>query len=240
MAKQPWLEAVERRLLAGKLPPEYIRRFMDELADHFDDITEETMSKEANVLFRLGEADQVADAAVVAYNQQSFFSRHPSAKFWFFGVSPLAAMISTFVLACLGIAAIGEIINRCGIQLSGKNWLGGVDPAAVEWGLTTITTILPAALLTFVYCKFARRFGINKKWMLVSCCVLAFVAMLPIQGVIFSDLPGKSLWKIGLGLCLPPSLMQCIQLLVPLLLGWWFMRHGGKQVSHEDRLSTAT
>ena len=36
---------------------------MDELADHFDDVTEEIMSREAIVLSRLGEADQVADAA---------------------------------------------------------------------------------------------------------------------------------------------------------------------------------
>lgn len=237
MPNQPWLEEVQERLVKSDLPPAYIRRFMEELADHFEDITEETMSKEASVLSRLGEPDQIADAAVVAYKQRTFFGRHPSAKFWVFGVSPMAAMLLVFVIACLGVMAIGEICEKCGIRLADKSNLGGLDPVALGWGFSLFTTILPAALLTILYCGFAKRFNISKRWMLASCGVLAFIAMLPFQSITLSDMPGKSLWTIGLGL--PPGLLQCVQLLVPLAVGLWFLRGGGKRLSPDDRLSMA-
>jgi uncharacterized membrane protein YhaH (DUF805 family) len=224
MANQPWLDEVERRLFENRLPPGYIRRFVDELADHFEDITEEIMSKEASVLSRLGEADQVADAAVVAYRQRTFFGRHRSATFWVFGVSPIAAMLAVFVFACLGIAAIGALCEKCGVRLADGSHLGGVDPATLGWGVSLITTIVPAALLTILYCGFARRFDISKKWMLASCGALAFIAMLPFQSITLSDMPGKSMWTIGLGL--PSSLLQCVQLIVPLAVGLGWM---GKQ-----------
>lgn len=237
MPNRPWLEEVQKRLAESDLPPAYIRRFMEELVDHFEDITEETMRKEASVSSRLGEPGQIADAAVVAYKQRTFFGRHPSAKLWVFGVSPMAAMLSVFVLACLGVAAIGEICEKCGVRLADKSHLGGVDPVTLGWGGSLFTTILPAALLTILYCGFAKRFDISKRWMLASCGVLALVAMLPFQSVALSDMPGKSLWTIGL--VLPPSLPQCVQLLVPLAVGLWFVRSSGKRLSPEDRLSRA-
>lgn len=237
MPNQPWLEEVQKRLAESDLPPMYIRRFMDELADHFDDITEETMSKEASILSRLGEPGHIADAAIVAYKRRTFFGRHPLAKFWVFGVSPMAAMLLVFVLACLGVVAIGEICEKCSVRLADKNNLGGVDPAALSWGISLFTTILPAALLTILYCGLARRFDISKKWIFASCGVLALVAMLPFQSVTLSDMPGKSLW--GIGFRLPPSLLQCVQLLVPLVVGLWFVRSSGKRLSPDDRLSMA-
>ena len=67
MANQPWLDEVRERLAWHALPPAYIRRFMEELFDHFQDITEETMSVENDVLSRLGEPNQVAEAAICEF-----------------------------------------------------------------------------------------------------------------------------------------------------------------------------
>ena len=237
MANLPWLEEVKQRLVESDLPPAYIRRFMDELADHFEDITEDTMSKETNVLSRLGEPNQVADAAVIAYKQRTFFGRHPLAKFCVFGISPMAAMCVVFVVACLGVMAVGNICEKCGVRLADKSHLGGIDPAVLGWGFAIVTTILPASLLTFLYCGFARRFEINKKWMFTSCCVLALFAMLPFQSIVLSDIPGKSLWTIGLGF--PPGLLQYVQLLVPLAIGLWSLRRSNRRVPREDRLQIA-
>ncbi|MEN6407246.1 MAG: hypothetical protein ABFC77_12340 [Thermoguttaceae bacterium] len=237
MAKRPWLEAIGRRLLAGGLPPAYIRRLTNELADHFDDLTEDVMSKDAEVVSRLGEADQVADAAIAAYERRTFFGRHPSAKFLVFGVSPMVAMFLVFVSACLGIVAVGAIFERCGVCLSGKGCLGGVDPAFLGWGFSVITTIVPAALLTFFYCRIAGQSAIGKKWMSASCIMVAFVAMLPFHRILLSEVPGKSIWTIGLGV--PPSLLQCVQLSIPLAVGLWFVCRGGKRSLPEERLPTA-
>jgi hypothetical protein len=231
MANRPWLDEVQRRLVEGDLPAAYIRRFMDELADHIEDITEDTMSTEMSALSRMGEPDHVAGAAVVAYSQRTFFGRHPLAKFLVFGFSPVVAMLLAFVAACLGMAAVGAICDQCGIRLADKSHLGSVDPTILSWGFALITTMLPAALLTFLYCRFARRFEIGKRWILASCCVLAFVAMLPFQSFVLSEVPGKNLWTIGLGF--PPGLLQCVQLLVPLVAGLWFTRRLGRQSAQE-------
>ena len=71
MANQHWLDEVRTQLAHQALPPTYIKRFMEELSDHFQDLTEDTMSTEANVSFRLGEPNQVAKAAVAAYRRRS-------------------------------------------------------------------------------------------------------------------------------------------------------------------------
>lgn len=54
---------------------------MDELSDHFEDITDETMSTEASVSSRLGEPKLVADAAITAYWRRSFLDRRPMVAF---------------------------------------------------------------------------------------------------------------------------------------------------------------
>ena len=88
MDSQPWLDRVRERLARQLLPSSYVQRFMEELTDHFQDITEETMRADESVLSRLGEPDQVANAAVTAYRRRSFLGRHPALKFLVFGVSP--------------------------------------------------------------------------------------------------------------------------------------------------------
>jgi hypothetical protein len=233
MANQPWLDEVQKRLAKNDLPPLYIRRFMDELADHFQDVTEETMSTEANVLSRLGEPNQVADAAIHTYRQRTFFGRHPSAKFWVFAVSPVAAMLLAFVLLFSSILALCRICGISGIKILA----GSIDPTALAWGMSLLTTILPAALLTISYCWCAKRFGVGKRWMLVSCVVLAVLAMLSFQRVALSDMPGQSQLTLGLGL--PPGLQQCVQFIVPLAIGFWFALRTRKQNIDNEQLRMA-
>jgi hypothetical protein len=233
MANQPWLDEVQKRLVKNDLPPSYIRRFMDELADHFQDLTEETMGTEVNVLSRLGEPNQVAYAAIQTYRQRTFFGRHPFAKFWVFAVSPVAAMLLVFVLAFLGILAIYEI---CGIS-SIKNHARSINPTALAWGISLLTTILPAALLTILYCWCAKRFGVGKRWMLVSIVLLAVIAMAFYQSMTFSDIPGQS--QLTLGFLLPPSLLQCVQLIVPLVVGSWCVLRIRKQDIDNEQLRLA-
>ncbi|MGD0654372.1 MAG: hypothetical protein ABSA16_08525 [Thermoguttaceae bacterium] len=103
--------------------------------------------------------------------------------------------------------------------------------------MSHLATILPVALLTISYCWCAKRFGVGKRWMLASCGVLAVIAMLSFQRVTLSDMPGNSLLTFGLGL--PPSLPQCVQLIVPLAIGFWFVRRTPKQNIDNERLRMA-
>jgi hypothetical protein len=191
------------------------------------------MSKGVHELSRSNADGQVADAAIAAVRQWSVFRRHPAVKFWVFGVSPAVAMALVFVVACLGIGAAGAICTRCGIPLADKGHLGGMNPTALAWGLSIVTTILPATVLTFLYCGLARRLELGRSWILASCCAVALMAMFPVQSLVVSDLPGKSLWTVGLGV--PPGILQCVQLLVPLAIGLFVSGSHGRRLVQEGR-----
>ena len=106
MANLPWLEEVQKRLYGHGLPPSYVRRFVAELMDHFQDLKEENMG--ADAVSRLGEPEAVAEAAVTAYRRRSFFARHPVLTFplplLVFAVSPVvsyALLFFSFHAPCL-------------------------------------------------------------------------------------------------------------------------------------------
>ena len=103
MANLPWLDEVLARLARRGLPPNYVRRFAEELSDHLDDLKEENMSKAVDVVSRLGKPEQVAEAAVTAYRRRSFLGRHPTAAFLVFAVSPLVSQIGFFVITAVGV-----------------------------------------------------------------------------------------------------------------------------------------
>ncbi|MGA2258845.1 MAG: hypothetical protein ABSG53_29610 [Thermoguttaceae bacterium] len=101
MANPSWLDDVRKRLLRQELPLVYVQRFMEELTDHLDDLKEQSM--EADAISRLGKPDQVAEAAVTAYQRRRFFGGHPAAAFLVFGVSP---PVSLFALVAIAAGAM--------------------------------------------------------------------------------------------------------------------------------------
>lgn len=225
MANRQWLEEVKRRLVENQLPPRYIRRFMDELADHLEDLMEEKkMSQEKNCLSQLGEPSQVAESAVVAYRQRTFFGRHPMAKFLVFGVSPLLSMVLGFCLMCFCVFLFCVACDKYGIPLSIENYLRSIkNPWAFDWGMSIITIIFPSVLLTFCYCRWIEKSNLSRRWMLLSCFMVAIIPFLMTQKFTISEIAGKSSYTIGLGL--PPTvLQQYVQMLTPLVVGLWFMR----------------
>lgn len=235
MATWPWLDDVYERLVQSGLPQAYIRRFMDELADHYEDLLTENASMDAKVLTRLGNPEDVAAAAVLEHRKRSFFfQRHPAAAFWVFGVSPVVSLALAFVLACLGVVGCGTLCGHWDVNLADSRHLGAVDPVVLAWIISSLTTILPALALAILYGRFARRCEIGVKWMLVPCVTLALMAMLPFQGMELSESPGASRWTIGLGV--PTGPVQCVQLLVPLAVGGWFAWRAGRDGKNEDRM----
>jgi hypothetical protein len=245
MANRRWLEEVERRLAPSGLPPGYIRRFMDELSDHLQDFTEETMSTEANVSSRLGEPSQVAQAAVESYRRRSFLGRHPTAALLVFAVSPVVTSIAGLVAL---LWAGCEIVDKfCPTFFDGPpKWLDGALPDVLR--ITTIA--VPSALASTFYCWLARRFGLNMKWGFASCVMIAALAATLTYSVELSDVPGQSGLRFGMGLPYPvselsqflmfvfSSIKQMAQLLVPLAVGCWFLwRKRGENREHRPPLA---
>jgi hypothetical protein len=235
MANQRWLDEVRERLARQALPPAYIRRFMEELSDHFQDITEETMGTEANAWSRLGESNEVAEAAVRAYRRRSFLGRHPTAAFLVFGVSPVVSQIVLFIVSLLGIRVVVMIADRLG-AFSDRGKYVPPSPMAVEamsYAFGLMFVIVPSILVGVLYCKLAKRSGIGKKWALISCTMLAAMAMLPCWYVaIKADAAGHALVVAGLwlpflrgnwcGYC--SNILELLELAIPVAIGWWFLR----------------
>jgi hypothetical protein len=247
MANRPWLESVRRQLADNGLPPAYIRRFMEELADHYQDacenITEENMSTENDVVSRLGEPRELADAAIYAFRRRTFLGRHPAAAFLVFGVAPSASLLGLFVLA------FACLYGGC----SAWEWLGfdlkaikRLDPAAsivLPYLLSLLMVIIPAALASLLYCKLIARCGISRRWIILSSVVLAIVAILPIWTVSLSDQPGQSVLRCGIGcpqdiagtlVMYFSSFQQWLQFLTPLCVGWWFLRRMHKDAERSE------
>lgn len=232
MANLPWLDEVLGRLAKRALPPAYIRRFMEELSDHLEDITEETMSTEANVLSRLGEPNQVAEAAIVAYRRRSFLGRHPMVAFLVFAVSPVVSFVVLFVLAYCCLAGFwmfcDTVCGRFGFNTESFATPGPVGYSIWSWMGTLWLVALPAGLLSILYCKLAARLGIGKKWICVCSAALAAIAIMPYWSARFSGIPGHSVYIFGLWIPVLfgwiPNIQQLCQFIVPLAIGWWFMR----------------
>ena len=112
---------------------------------------------------------------------------------------------------------------------------------AVAYLGSLLTIVIPSILASILYCWLAGRSGIGKRWMLLSCTVLALVAALPMCTAKISGTPDESWMRIGVWLpqsvgqsynfffwvfCRPQQLMQ---FLVPLAICCWFMRRTRNQ-----------
>lgn len=241
MANLPWLDEVLSRLAKRGLPSSYIQRFADELSDHLEDFEDDAMSTDADAYSRLGKPEQVADAAVVAYRRRSFLGRHPTAAFLVFGLSPLVSLICLFILVCVGLRLIGVTAERIGL-VSNEGFstvpAGPIELAAGRYLFSLLTIIIPAILASIIYCKLAKRWYVGNAWILTSCVVLATAAMLPAWDVNTKMIDANGHYAVCAGLwipgwcgwVLPISVPQLLQFLVPLAIGWWFMRCKGDEV----------
>ncbi len=222
---QSWLEEVRKQLVKQGLPPTYIQRFVEELADHLADLQEEIMRTEVDVSSRLGEAAQMADAAVVTYRQRTLIGRHPLLAF---GLSPAILLIALFVAWCLGLELVFRACERLGFNTTDNvNHLGTIGSALWCDVTSLLTIVLPSALATLLYCQLAQRLGMSRKWFLVSCLALAVIAS---SGCYWRAGPGSQEWCFGIAWsgfwsarwnC---QIQHFVQFIVPLAVGWWFLR----------------
>ena len=240
-----------QRLAKHGLPPHYVQRFAEELSDHLEDLKEENMSTEADAYSRLGQPEQVADAAVAAYRRRSFLGRHPAAAFLVFGVSPVVSLILLAAVCMTGVWGLDEACKGMGIDTEQSlRSLKRFDPTAsiTPYFLSLLVVVIPSIAASILYGKLARRLALGRKWIVVSCVVLAVVALMPICSARFSDVPGQSRLAVGYwsplhieylwgnivhSLCTP---RQLFQFLIPLAVGCWFVRRKGDEI----RLSSAS
>lgn len=99
---QPRFDRLSERLLEAGIAPRHVRRYRNELSDHYDDLVRAERAggaarelAETRALSRLGSEDDLAETMLSRPELRSFTSRYPWAVF---GFGPIA-------LLALGIAA---------------------------------------------------------------------------------------------------------------------------------------
>jgi hypothetical protein len=148
--------------------------------------------------------------------------RHGSLiAFLVFAASPILLLMMLFALEIIGFSILHVIFGKeislpFGIVIDGWEWkvpttAGGILFIVISLALT----IGPCGLLSVFYWKLAGWFDIRKRWALVSCFLLAFVAILP--GYFERDMCRPEQLYLG-------RVEQLGQFLIPLAVGWWFMR----------------
>ena len=192
MGNQAWLDNVREQLARHDLAPSYVQRFLEELGDHLEDLRNENL--EADVVSRLGEPEQVVNAAVAAYRRRSFLGRHAVAAFLVFAISPVIAQCALFFLAFVFV----EVLAR----------FSGHYPVHKYHWITSLTIVVCSTFLGTLYGELATGLGIGKKWLLASCAAIGVVAMF---------------WEFATGRC-TVSVMLLVQFAAPLAVAWSFTK----------------
>lgn len=177
---------------------------------------------------RLGQTDELADAAVANYHSTSFAGRHPVVTFLLAPIPLLVAVWAGFWFLGLTAAHIAPTVLGDAYQFSGKpvsDW-----PASLVWwahGLDYASRMAPQMLVAGLLCYLALKSGRGWRWGMVGCGLVALVAGLTVTDLNLPLEGGKG--RLTLGLALPPqSAWQMVQLLPPLAAGllvlWRFNR----------------
>ncbi len=173
---------------------------------------------------RLGQTEELAEAAVANYRNASFIGRHPVVTFLLAPIPLLVAFWAGFMFLGFSAARFAPVVFGDAYQFVGKpvsDW-----PAALVWwahGLESMSRLVPQMLVAGLLCLLALRSGRGWRWGMLGCGLVALVASMT---CIQLDLPleaGKG--RLSVGLAMPPQdlwqLAQCFPPLVAGLLVIW-------------------
>ena len=154
---------------------------------------------------------------------------YPVANFWLFGVSPILLLVALWCVSYLLLLLVNLLFPFP--KFNEENFTRAALLALATL-FNTLMVIIPSVLGSILYCRLARKYGIGKRWMLLSCIVLGGVAALYCFSISPYGPPGHYYMHDGIRFCSP---IQFVHFSVPLGIGWWFMRrtpaHGRPQLA---------
>jgi hypothetical protein len=232
MSKSSWLDEVARALRRQRLPQNYIRRFTDELADHFDDFShaQEKFGMDAeNHTLRLGAPDEIARRAAHELRRRTYAGRHPVVTFV---AAPLPTAALLLVGLCVPFLLILTVVPEDYAAGDFPGW-AAVFMQTVVWAMKFVPFIAGAIL----FCRLAKRALRGARWSFVAC---ALVAMLAGSFAVTLTLPtsGAGSGSLMMGFALPIGFahwpapfgsMQWLQALAPLAVWLVYARRDLRQ-----------
>ncbi|OAI39925.1 hypothetical protein AYO40_05265 [Planctomycetaceae bacterium SCGC AG-212-D15] len=169
MSNQRPLDALRVNLIQRGLPAKYVRRVVEELEDHQQDIVDEQSITES----RLGDLTVLAEQIVAEFRASRFMGRHPVMAFV---VTPIPLVIVAWIGVFLGLALLSSPLEEA-VGATGRN----VGAYAIYLGLRFV----PFAAAALLLCRSAYRSG-RGRWSFVACVLVALVAGSLVANLTFS------------------------------------------------------
>jgi hypothetical protein len=217
MVKSSWLNEVTHALRREGMSRTYIRRFTDELADHYEDHFQETPGMDADAFpERIGSPAELARTAAFEFRRRTYAGRHPLVTFV---AAPLPTAAVLLVALCATFLLVLSIApENSTIENHIPFWAAAIMQSLV-WAMRTVPFVAGALL----FCHLARRTLCGPRGSFIACSLVALLAglfavnlRLPTNG------PGSG--ALTLGFAIPPAPMRGSKLSLRLPFGW-FTQH---------------
>ncbi|HEX2477038.1 MAG TPA: hypothetical protein VHK01_19950 [Lacipirellulaceae bacterium] len=189
MENRPSHEALRSELRRRGLPRAYIERLVAEIDDHFIDLLEERSTsmgasrklqvEQEDLQQRLGEPAQLALFAAEQYHARNFWGRHPLVTYL---LGPLPLLVGCFVAYGLAFWAVTSVVSFIGTYILGWTETTFANPADFIWLQAVLlallcwyTTVFPPLTTAWLLCRTYRRNGLDWRWPVVGCTLVAIV-----------------------------------------------------------------
>jgi hypothetical protein len=223
MDSRQWLESVRENLAPCNLPTKYQQRLLEELADHLNDLMEETMSAHLSVETRMGDPGEVAKTATAEHRRSARGWLAALAKLFGFVLLPLPAVVATWgLIGWLLLMVFERLLGTSRETL--PDWLQAVMAgyqSEVRFGLLAMLVVV-SSLVTVAYGVAVRHYGLNWRWMLTATLLVVLVTAPLTLTIQYTGVAGQNSIAAGLGFtgAIAPLLAQGA---LPLAVGLWFV-----------------
>jgi uncharacterized membrane protein len=181
MPRTDFIEQLRRRLVDLGCPLVHVRRLVQEVADHREDLKQAALSEglsgadaEARADAQLGNPLDLAERLAMAQRQSSWWGRHFVVGFC---LVPLLAVPALWALLLASELSLGFAL---GYGWDAKRLHAAVDNAVAFRHLTIglhCADLVAIALVTLLFCWLARRSAVSFKWTVVACSICSLYAL---------------------------------------------------------------
>ena len=205
---QPRFDRLSERLLHAGIAPRHVRRYIGELADHFDDLAREELAggaarelAETRALSRLGNDDDLAQAMLSRPELRSLTARYPWAVFAMGPVALLAVSVAAALYLEIGIIKTATVWAPVLGVTPGPAAAKWFTRAMLVWN-TFAVFIAPLLFAALIYLVGSRQ-RISQAWIVTGVAIACVLG--GFQDLVFYDTgcKGCGVLTVGSGL-IPP------------------------------------
>ena len=213
MERRPWLERLNEALAGQGLPVGVRSRFLEELRDHLEDLTDggTKMMSGTEVTLRMGAPEELATRAALEHRRSSWVRRHPRLVFLAAPIPATLVGMAAYLLVA-GLMAFG--ITEAGLAEADSRSMWETPASVFVASLRYVPFLIAAA----AFARLSLVTQVQRWCVIASVGQIAALAGLVTAGLTWSDAPGQT--QFLLGLTFPfDGWVQATQLALPLSVG---------------------